>query len=110
MMRMIMKNKPVKLPAQLRLNDTFKIDGTLSVLDGMFTFQNPKESVFAKDGTIEFEYDSQKYSFSFKNLGGKYFISNHKEDIHYQKLVTLINLAENLATKDIKPTAARRKI
>ncbi len=105
-----MKNKQIKLPAKLKLSDTFFINGTLSVYDGMFTAQNPKDLVFANSGTIDFEYDDHKYSFSFKNLGGRYFVSNHKEDSQYQKLVTLINLNETLATKDMKPNVAKRKI
>lgn len=100
----------IKLPAKLKFSDTFSIDGTLSVYDGMFTAKNPKDLVFAKSGTIEFEYDHQKYSFDIKNLGGRYFISNHKENPHYQKLITLINLSETLATNDTKTSVARIKI
>jgi hypothetical protein len=109
-MRQKVKNKLIKLPAILKIDDKKSINGTLSLHDGLFTAQNATDLVFATDGNIEFEYDNKSYSFAFKNLGGKYFVSNYKNDPQYQKILTLINLVETLATKDTKPSIARKKI
>lgn len=101
--------KEIKITAYL-CNGEQKVKGTLSCEDGFFKTDNPKDNVFSFGGTIEFKYSETEYSFRYQNIGGKYFIRNHRNNLEYQKILSFITLNEELATKDSKPSVARRKI
>ena len=73
-----LKEKQIKLSATLNFSQRFLLNGTLSVLEGLFTISKSEEYKFFKDGNIEFEYHGENFSFPIKNLGGKYFIKDFR--------------------------------
>lgn len=99
----------LKVPAHLKIKD-LKLNGSLSVRDGLFTFLHPKDSIFTYDAEIEFTYDNILYSFGAKNLGGKYFVKDHNDNLAYQQFVLKFTLDEVLEKHDKKPHSSKPKI
>lgn len=107
-MENFMKN--FELPAELVFNANKKIKGKLSINDGLFKPKNPEEMVFSYKGTINFSYEGMNYSFDFKNLGGKYFVSDYQNNSEYQTLSTLINIQKTLIEHDTSHVTKKPKL
>ena len=93
----------------LKVDDS-EIKGTICVKDGMFQFGNLNEKIFAYNAHIEFIFNEQKHSFKAKNIGGKYFVEDYKNDLYYQRFTVLATLNQVLANHEIKPQFARPKL
>ena len=104
--------KQIKIPAEitLALNSKPIIKGKLSVLEGLFTPNKTSDNLFVPTGCITFIYNEVNFSFEAKNIGGKYFVQDYKNNVDYQKVISMIKLNETLAVNRETKSTARPKL